>query len=54
MTRRAFLKTPSTAAWAGAVAVSSQLIQSAVAQPNDEASTFRRPKIILPVPTPSL
>lgn len=54
MNRRAFLKTSSTAAGAGAIAVSSQLIQSAVAQPNDEAETFRRPKIILPVPTPSL
>src|SRR3984885_14818416 len=54
MNRRAFLKTSSTAAGAGAIAVSRQLIQSAVAQPNDEAAIFRRPKIILPVPTPSL
>ena len=54
MDRRAFLKTSSAAAGAGAIAVSSQLIQPAVAQPNDEAATFRRPKIILPVPTPSL
>ena len=49
--RRAFLKASSTAA--AAIAVNSQLSERAAAQPVDEAPTFRRPKIILPVPTPS-
>jgi hypothetical protein len=49
--RRAFLKASSTAA--GAIAVSSQLNERAVGQTVDESPTFRRPKIILPVPTPS-
>jgi hypothetical protein len=52
MTRRGFLKASSTTA--GAIAVGSQLSKSAVAQSIDETPTFRRPKIILPVPTPSL
>ena len=51
MNRRAFLKTSSTAA--GVIAVNSQLSEPAVGQSVDETTTFRRPKTILPVPTPS-
>src|SRR6202171_2812388 len=50
--RRTFVKASSTAA--GAIAVSSQLSERAVGQSVDESPTFRRPKTILPVPTPSL
>ena len=49
--RPALLKASSTAA--GAIAVSSQLSERAVGQPIDRSPTFRRPKIILPVPAPS-
>ena len=49
--RRALLKASSTAA--GAIAVSSQLSERAVGEPIDQSPTFRRPKIILPVPAPS-
>jgi len=52
MNRRGFLKASSTAA--GAIAVTSQLSERAVGQSIEEAPTFRRPKTILPVPTPSL
>jgi hypothetical protein len=45
------LKASSTAA--GALAVDSQLSGQAVAQSVNESPTFRRPKTILPVPTPS-
>jgi hypothetical protein len=51
MHRRAFLKASSTTA--GAIAVSSQLSERAAGQPVEEPPTFRRPKTILPVPTPS-
>jgi hypothetical protein len=51
MNRRAFLKTSSTAA--GVIAVNSQLSEPAVGQSVDETPTFRRPKTLLPVPTPS-
>jgi HD domain len=50
--RRTFLNATTTAA--GAIAVSSQLSEQAVAQPVDESLTFRRPKTIIPLPTPSL
>jgi hypothetical protein len=52
MDRRLFIKTSTTAA--GAIAVGSQLGQSAFAQVPGAEPTFRRPKVILPVPTPSL
>jgi HD domain len=51
MNRRAFLKASSTTA--GAIAVNSQLSERAAGQSVDESPTFRRPKTILPVPTPS-
>jgi hypothetical protein len=51
MNRRAFLKTSSTAA--GAIAVTSQLSDEAAAQPVENAPTYRLPKTIIPVPTPS-
>jgi len=51
MNRRGFLKASSTTA--GAIAITSQLDKPAVAQPAEGSPTFRRPKIILPVPTPS-
>ena len=51
MNRRTFLNA-STAA-AGAIAVNSQLSERAVAQSVDESPTFRRPRTIIPVPTPS-
>ena len=51
MDRRTFLNASSTAA--GAIAVSGQLSGRAVGQPVDESPTFRRPKTIIPVPTPS-
>src|SRR6195256_6812071 len=49
--RRTFLNASTTAA--GAIAVNSQLSEPAVGQSGDETTTFRRPKTILPVPTPS-
>jgi hypothetical protein len=49
--RRAFLHASTTAA--GAIALDSQLIERAVAQSVEESPTFRRPKTIIPVPTPS-
>jgi hypothetical protein len=52
MDRRLFIKSSTTAA--GAIAVGSQLSQSAFGQVPDVEPTFRRPKVILPVPTPSL
>src|SRR6201995_3983428 len=51
MNRRAFLKTSSTAA--GAITVAARFTGHAVAQSPDETPTFRRPKTIIPVPTPS-
>jgi hypothetical protein len=51
MHRRAFLKVSSTTA--GAIAVNSQFSERAAGQSDDESPTFRRPKTILPVPTPS-
>jgi len=51
MDRRAFLKTTSTGL--GAIAATSQFVGRAAGQSTDEAPTFRRPKTILPVPTPS-
>jgi hypothetical protein len=51
LNRRAFLKASSTTA--GAIAVNSQLSERAVGQSVDESPTFRRPKTILPVPTPA-
>jgi HD domain len=52
MDRRSFIKKSTTAA--GAIAVGSQLSESAYAQESGAEPTFRRPKVILPVPTPSL
>src|ERR1700730_7947649 len=49
--RRACLKASATTA--GAIAISSQFSEPAVAQSVDESPTFRRPKTILPVPIPS-
>src|ERR1700738_1317305 len=49
--RRACLKASATTA--GAIAISSQFSERAVAQSVDESPTFRRPKTILPVPIPS-
>src|SRR5260370_17092725 len=51
MHRRAFWKVSSTTP--GAIAVNSQLSERAAGQSVDESPTFRRPKTILPVPTPS-
>jgi hypothetical protein len=51
MNRRTFLNASSTAA--GAIAVSGQLSDRAVGQTADETPTFRRPKTVIPVPTPS-
>src|SRR5246500_2195002 len=50
MNRRSFLKTTSVAA--GAIAIGSTLARGAQAQTAESRSTFRRPKVILPVPTP--
>src|SRR5258708_36813320 len=50
MNRRSFLKTTSSAA--GAIAIGSTLAKGAQAQTAESRPTFRRPKIILPVPTP--
>jgi HD domain len=50
MNRRSFLKTTSTAA--GAIAIGSTLAEGAQAQTAESRPTFRRPNIILPVPTP--
>ena len=52
MNRRTFLNATTTAA--GALAVSGQLSDPAVAQTADETPTFRRPKTIIPLPAPSL
>jgi hypothetical protein len=49
--RGTVLKASSTAA--AALAADSQLSGQAVAQSVNESPTFRRPKTILPVPTPS-
>src|ERR1700738_892702 len=49
--RRTFWKASATAA--GAIAVNSQLSERAAGQSADESPTLRRPKTILPVPTPS-
>src|ERR1700693_3035723 len=51
MKRRLFLKASSPVL--GAVAISSQIGAAAVAQPVEGSPTFRRPKTIIPVPTPS-
>src|SRR6202048_483544 len=50
MNRRSFLKT--TSASAGAIAIGSTLAKGAQAQTAESRSAFRRPKVILPVPTP--
>jgi hypothetical protein len=50
--RRTFLNASTTVA--GAMAVSSQLNVPAVAKSADESPTFRRPKNIIPLPTPSV
>ena len=50
MNRRSFLKTTSTAD--GAAAAGSKLSTLAIGQSAQAGPTFRRPKIILPVPTP--
>ena len=51
MNRRTFLR--STSATVGAVALASQFEQPTLAQTVEGAPTFRRPKVILTVPTPS-
>ena len=51
MNRRTFLR--STSAAVGAVALASQFEQPTLAQTVEGAPAFRRPKVILPVPTPS-
>jgi hypothetical protein len=51
MNRRSFLKTTSTAD--GAAAAGSKLSTLAIGQSVQAGPTFRRPKIIIPVPTPS-
>jgi hypothetical protein len=50
MNRRSFLKTTSVAA--GAIAIGSTLAKDTQAQTAESRPTFRRPKVILPVPTP--
>src|SRR5437879_13242919 len=50
MNRRSFLKTTSTAD--GAAAAGGKLSTLAIGQSVQAGTTFRRPKIILPVPTP--
>src|ERR1700710_1219532 len=50
MNRRSFLKTTSVAV--GAIAIGSTLAEGAQAQTAESRPTFRRPKVILPVPTP--
>ena len=50
MNRRSFLKTTSTAG--GAAAAGSKVSTPAIGQSVQAGPTFRRPKIILPVPTP--
>jgi hypothetical protein len=50
MDRRAFLRTSSTAA--GAITLAAPFSKRAVAQSPDDTPTFRRPKTIIPVPTP--
>jgi hypothetical protein len=52
MDRRTFIKKSGTAA--GAISVGSSLSERASAQTAGAEPTFRRPKVILPVPTPSL
>jgi HD domain len=49
--RRTFLNASATVA--GAIAVNSQLSERAVAQSADASPTFRRPRTIIPLPTPS-
>jgi HD domain len=49
--RRAFLNVSATTACA--IAANSSLSTRAVGKPADESPTFRRPKTIIPVPTPS-
>src|ERR1700682_489548 len=51
MNRRTFLR--STSATVGAVALASQFEQPTLAQTVEGAPTFRRPKVILRIPTPS-
>src|ERR1700740_300938 len=51
LSRRPFLNASATAA--GAIAVNNQLSERAVAQSIDDSPTFRRPKTIIPLPTPS-
>jgi len=51
MDRRRFLTQTSTAA--GALVVAGQAPAPASAQPSTDAATFRRPKKIIPVPTPA-
>jgi HD domain len=51
MNRRGFLKSSSTTATA--LAVTTPFAHQAAAQGNDGEPTFRRPKTIIPVPTPS-
>lgn len=50
MNNSSILKTTSTAA--GAIAISSALAKGAQAQTAESRPAFRRPKVILPVPTP--
>ena len=52
MNRRTFLNASSTAA--GPLLSAASLVDQAVGQTADETPTFRRPKTIIPVPTPSL
>jgi hypothetical protein len=51
MTRRLFLK--ATSAKGGAAAAGTRLSTLAVGQPAQAGPAFRRPKVILPVPTPA-
>ena len=51
MNRRTFLNASTTAA--GAIALNGQLSEQALGQPVDDRPTFRRPKTIIPLPTPS-
>jgi hypothetical protein len=51
MNRRTFLNASTTAA--GAIALNGQLSEQALGQPVDDRPTFRRPKTIISLPTPS-
>jgi hypothetical protein len=51
MNRRGFLKSSSTAATS--LALATPFDRQAAAQGSDDEPTFRRPKIIIPVPTPA-